>query len=266
MTSTQRPINVLLVDDEQEACDNLKNILTEYVDSDINIVGVAYNTREAEQQIAKYAPDAVFLDIEMPNENAFAFLDRIAPHNFEVIFVTAYDEYAVKAFKLNAVDYILKPISIPELKNAVEKLRQKIQFRQVIAGGSSNYSELFSLKNNRVKIQKITLKDAGNIEVVDLKNIYFLEAQGSYSRVLFNKDSAMKEITMSTSLSDYEDMLPSDIFYRIHKSYLINCKHVKKILRDDHQVVMQAGNMLPVSRRRFTALIDFLKNNYQYEE
>src|ERR1700740_2529996 len=122
MPADHLSLNVLIVDDEMEACANLQHILSEYVDKEINIVGIANNTREAEAAIAKAAPAAVFLDIEMPNENAFHFLERIAPFNFEVIFVTAYDEYAVKAFKLNAVDYILKPISINELNQAVQRL------------------------------------------------------------------------------------------------------------------------------------------------
>src|ERR1700689_5825299 len=125
MPSDNALLNVLIVDDEMEACDNLKNILMEYVDKEINIAGIANNTREAEAQINNFLPDAVFLDIEMPNENAFHFLSRISPFGFEVIFVTAYDEYAIKAFKLNAVDYILKPISIAELTAAVQKLKEK---------------------------------------------------------------------------------------------------------------------------------------------
>src|SRR6202012_3296754 len=116
------------------ACINLKNILREYVDREINVVGVANNTREAEKQITRFSPNAIFLDIEMPNENAFHFLTRISPFEFEVIFVTAYDEYAVKAFKLNAVDYILKPISIEEVSNAVTKAKEHIAYKKLIAG------------------------------------------------------------------------------------------------------------------------------------
>jgi len=97
-------LNVIIVDDEMDACKNLQKILVEYVDSGINILSIANSTAEAEKQILEHKPDVVFLDIEMPNENAFEFLDRIVEINFEVIFVTAYDEYAIKAFKLNAID------------------------------------------------------------------------------------------------------------------------------------------------------------------
>jgi len=103
--------------------------------------------------------------------------------------------------------------------------------------------------------------------VVDFRNIYFIEAQGSYSRILFSKQNVTKEITMSVSLADYEEMLPDEIFYRIHKSYLINCGHVKKILKDEvNQVIINGKFTLPISRRRFAPLLEFLKTNDYYDE
>src|SRR5690242_15259365 len=126
MPANSKSLQVLIVDDEKKACTNLKNILLEFVDPGIVIAGIANSTAEAESLIADTTPDAIFLDIEMPTENAFHFLDRISPVNFEVIFVTAYEEYAVRAFRLNAVDYILKPISIAELKKAVQRLKDRI--------------------------------------------------------------------------------------------------------------------------------------------
>ena len=257
-------INVIIVDDEKEACTNLEFILKEYVDADINVVGLANSTAEAEKLIRALSPDAVFSDVEMPNENAFQFLQRIAPLPFEVVFITAYDEYAIRAFKLNAIDYILKPISIVELKNAVEKLKQRIAYKKALIIDENNisYSELATLVSNKARHQKITLKDNNRVEVVNIANILFIEAQGSYCKVYFLKDNNPREIIVSTSISDYEELLPADIFYRIHKSYLINCTHVSKILKEDAaQVVMKDKNTLPVSRRRFLPLIEFLKSN-----
>lgn len=265
--SAEAKINVILVDDEKEASANLKSILDEYVAKDINVVGIAHNTADAEKLINSLAPEAVFLDIEMPNENAFHFLDRITPFNFEVIFVTAYDEYAVKAFKLNAVDYILKPISITELTNAVQRLREKLEYKKMVANSSSSYSDLSSVVKNKGKSHKITLKDGNHFEVVDFKNIYFLEAQGSYSRVVFLKDEAVKEMIMSTSLSDYEELMPAELFYRIHKSFMINCMHVKKIIKGEAgQVLINDSYTLPISRRKFLPLLEFLMNNDYYHE
>jgi len=267
MTPSAEQVRVILVDDEKEACTNLKNLLFDYVDRDIVIVGVAHNTREAEALINKLNPDAVFLDIEMPNENAFHFLDRIKPFKFEVIFVTAYDEYAVRAFKLNAIDYILKPISINELAVAVSKLKEKLHIKQLLTNNYISFSDLSRHVKDKNKNQKITFRDGNGIEVVDFKDILYMEANGSYSIVLFKKDNVVKELTMSVSLSDYEDMLPHDLFYRIHKSYLINCMHIRKVLKEDlSQVILKGEYQLPVSRRRFPAMLDFLKNNkFTYE-
>src|SRR4051812_32436582 len=124
MPANEKAMRVLIIDDEQEACDNLKNILSEYIDSNIHVLRTANDTIAAQWLITELNPDAIFLDIDMHNENAFEFLQRIYPYNFEIIFVTAYDEFAIKAFKLNAIDYILKPINIDELTNAIIKLRE----------------------------------------------------------------------------------------------------------------------------------------------
>ncbi len=133
-----KQIQILIVDDEKKACANLRNILLEFVDPGLQIVGEANSTMEAEQLIAIHKPDAIFLDIEMPNENAFHFLERIAPFDFEVIFVTAYEEYAIRAFRLNAIDYILKPISIKDLSTAVQKLKDRIRHKRIIDNKNFN--------------------------------------------------------------------------------------------------------------------------------
>ncbi len=257
-------IKIIILDDEKEACNNLKNIITEYIDTKIEIVGIANNTIQAGKLIDQYQPDALFLDIDMPSENAFNFLTRITPFNFEVIFVTAYDDYAIKAFKLNAIDYILKPISIVELKNAVDKLSERLKAKKLIASKTSTYNDIGSLINGKAKNSRITLKDGNHIEVIEFSDIYFIEAQGSYSRILFQKNNTAKEIVMSTSLAEYEEIFPKDLFYRIHKSYLINCRHVKNIIKDEFCHVVIKDFNLPVSRRRFPLLVDFLKTNDFY--
>ena len=265
---TNFPINALIVDDEKKACTNLKNMLTEYVPDGLNIAGMAHNTRDAEKQIGDVNPDVVFLDIEMPNENAFHFLDRIAPINFEVIFVTSYNEYAIKAFRLNAVDYILKPISISELVSAVEKLKDRIRFKKTLPQYTpAAYTQISEEVNNRNAAHKIILKSTNSTEVVDFKHIFFIEAQSSYSKFVFTKGTAIREVVMSNPLSDYEELLPTDIFYRIHRSYLVNCGLIKKIWKNgSNRLQLQDNIILPVSRRRFPLLLDFLKQNHHYDE
>lgn len=260
MANADVKLNVLIIDDEIEACRNLKSILLEYIDPDINIMGIANSSAEAEKQLQQFNPDAVFLDIEMPAENAFSFLERIAPVHFEVIFVTAYDEYAVRAFKLNAVDYILKPISIPELANAVTKLKERVLFKTHFNPANSDFTELSRQINTRQKLNKIALKGNNNVEIVAFKDILYVEAFGGYSKVFFMRDGAIADIFTSYAISEYEDMLPPEHFYRIHKSYLINCDQIKKIHKDESPtVLLQSGQTIPVSRRRFSSLLEFLQ-------
>jgi len=255
-------VNALIVDDEKKAGANLTYMLKEYVDPGINVVGIAKNTEEAEKQIHFHSPDVVFLDIEMPHENAFHFLERITPFNFEVVFITAYDEYAVKAFKLNAIDYILKPISINELKAAVHKLKEKLAYK-TLAGGNPSYLEISNTISGKKQPHSITLKDTNCVEVIDFNDIYFIEAQSSYSKIIFLKDAYAKEMIMSNPLAEYEDMLPADQFYRIHRSYLINCRRIKKIFNDGAaQVRISDDFTVPVSRRRYPFFLEFLKNNH----
>lgn len=255
-----KPTKVLIVDDEKKACTNLYTILKEYIDLDILIAGVANSAWEAELLIREHKPDALFLDIEMPNENAFTFLDRIAPVDFEVVFVTAYDEYALRAFKLNAIDYILKPISIPELKKAYQKLQDRLKYKQLVSEQRISYSELNEQVQDKAKPRKIALRDNTTTELVDFMDILFVEAQSSYSKIVFMKQKVVKEMTLSNPLSDYEAMLPEALFYRIHRSFLINCKHIKRIVNEaNSQVIMKNDLAIPVSRRRYASLIDYLK-------
>ncbi len=260
MVNTDIKLNVLLIDDEIEACRNLRSILLEYIDPAINIVGEAHSAAEAEKQLQLHNPDAVFLDIEMPHENAFQFLERVSPIHFEVVFVTAYDEYAVKAFKLNAVDYILKPISIAELTNAVAKLKERIRYKAHFGAAGTDFTEVSKQITSKSKLNKIALKGNNNVEIVAFKDILYIEAFGGYSKVFFLRDNVLVDMLTSYSIAEYEDMLPSEIFYRVHKSFLINCDHIKKIHKDESPtIILNSAHTIPVSRRRFSALLEFLQ-------
>lgn len=255
-------MNVLLIDDEPEACANLQNILSEYIDEHIVIAGIAYNTKDAEEKIAELQPDAIFLDIEMPNENAFQFLERLSPINFEIIFVTAYDEYAVRAFKLNAVDYILKPINIDELIKAVKKLKERVTYRKVVNSNTTGhrYSELAQQINLKKKQQQLILRDNNTWETVPFKNVTYVKAMGSYCKIFYIDGDEEQSVLMSRSIAEYEEIFPEEIFFRVHRSYLVNCSYIKKILKDDVlSIQLQDKTILPIGRRRFSDLVLFLK-------
>ncbi|KAA5534853.1 response regulator transcription factor [Taibaiella lutea] len=258
--SSRDRLKVIIVDDEPTACNNLKNTLLQHIDRNIDICAIAHNTEEATYYIQQYKPDALFLDIEMPAENAFHFLERIYPFDFEIVFVTAFDEYAVRAFKLNAIDYILKPISITEIRQATDRLLEKIVYKKLTEERSTEYKELVAQMTGNYEPKKIFLKELNNIVAVAFADIYFIEAMGSYSKLNFLRDGKEQQIVMSHSIAEYEDLLPKDVFFRIHKSYLINCRYIKKVTKD-HYVSLEINDTyhIPVSRRRYPFMLEFIK-------
>lgn len=255
-------INVLIVDDEIEACENLSAMLHKY--ADINIVGTANTTTDAERMIVKLQPQVVFLDIEMHEENAFQFLDRIAPFDFDIIFVTAYDEYAIWAFKVNAIDYILKPIDPDEISRSLKRIKEKY------AKGSGSdmpamlpFAPLELQIRDREKPQQIMLRNTDHHEVVLFKDIVYIEAIGRYSKIFFYRDSILKWILMSRNISEYEELFPANWFFRSHRSFLVNCTYIKQLQKDKEAsfVLLKDKQKLPVSRRKYPDLMLFLKSN-----
>lgn len=256
------PIRALILDDEIEACRNLEILLSRYWSNSIEIVGIAQSTEEAEKIIHKMKPEVLFIDIEMPGENAFHFLERIDRTSFEIIFVTAYDEYALRALKLNAIDYILKPISLDEVEEAIKKLKEKMLMRQLTLGMMplNNISNLAEQYNNRKQIESLVLRTKTELLMLDFKEIIYIEAIGSYTNFHFVKDENLGQILMSHPLTEYEELLPSSMFFRIHKTFLINSIYVNKIIKEEqYQLKMSYDIVLPISRRRQQSFFEFLK-------
>jgi two-component system LytT family response regulator len=253
-------LKVAIIDDEHEACRYLQNVIQEEAE-DIIIAGVAHSAQEAEELINIHNPDAIFLDINMPGENVFDFLGRIKHVSFEVIFATSYDEYAIRAFKLNALDYVLKPICREEVSAVLEKLRKRIKYNLYLQQSSSMLNEVSLRKCLKETQNKIVLKDGNSMVVVPFNDICYVEARGNYSFIVFYYSNLYRNIIMSHPIAEYEELLPDDIFFRVHKSYLINCRRIEKI-RTNPQVNLQIsdGSTVPVSRRRFPLLIEFLRS------
>lgn len=256
----QLDLKILIVDDEEDACNNLKNLLLQFDDPRIHISGIAHNTFEAERQIQAIKPNVIFLDIEMPNENAFQFIERTMPVEFEVVFVTAYDEFAVNAFKLNAVDYILKPIAITDLQRAIHGLQKRLHYKSIF-DHDLPFGQLFKNLKDRATPQQIVLKKNSTSEIVDIRHILFIEAMRSYSKIYYLKGNVEKDAIASYSISDYEDMLPQPPFFRIHKSYLVNCVYAKQIIQQSHTVVLNEKHRLSISTRKLTDFLKFIKAN-----
>ena len=249
---------VIIVDDETNACYNLKDIIENYIpESDIQIAGIATTTREAERLVNELKPDAIFLDIEMHEENGFQFLERISPFNFEIIFVTAYDNFAIKALKLNALDYILKPISMSELSAAILKLNAKLKHNRVMKP-HEEYKDLSAgLKNNKTN-NYIKLRTANAVDIVLFENILFVKAQGAYSVFYFKAAGVIKEVTTSYTIAEYEELLPPSIFFRVHRSFLVNCNYIHNLRIEANTLKIKDHQYdIPVSRRKMPEFLSF---------
>lgn len=241
-------MKVLIVDDEHNARENLKILLERHVPS-VTVKGMAGSVKEALVEVERLKPDIVFLDIEMPNENGFAFLEKVPELNFDVVFVTAYDHYALKAFKFSAVDYLLKPVDIDELKSAVERITNKRK------SNSNNVKVLMENKGQPgIANKKIVLSLSDQFLFVELKDIIRLEAEDYYTWFYFcNRE----RVLISRNLGEYEDLLAEQDFFRVHKSHLINLNHIHKVLKADGGiVVMSDSSQVPISKVKKN---DFLK-------
>jgi two-component system, LytTR family, response regulator len=236
-------MRAIIIDDEQHCITTLAWNIKEYC-PEIEIVAEAKNGEEGLVVVSKYKPDLVFLDIEMPFLSGIDMLHQIDDVSFKVIFTTAYNHYAIKAIKLSAIDYLLKPIDKDELIASIEKAKLTSQLE-------NNTDKIHTFKHNLNSIsllQKITIPSNEGILFFDISSIINLEAQGNYTCIYF--DDGTKVVSTRT-LKEYEDALPEDLFFRCHNSHVINLKHIKKYIRGDGGFVeLSHGREIEVSRRR----------------
>lgn len=237
-------IRCILVDDEPLSLATLEELLRKYCPS-VVVEGKAVNPIQGAELARELNPDLVFLDIEMPFGNAFDMLDKLEPVTFEVIFVTAFNEYALKAFRYSAADYLLKPINIEELQEAVGKIERRIGEKNV---NTRIASLLENLNQGPGPFKKISLPTTEGFIVEDIDNIMYLHAEGSYTYIHL-KDN--QKILVSKHLKEFEDMLPELNFCRIHHSSIININYVKKYFKGrGGEVEMQDGETILISTRK----------------
>lgn len=237
-------IRTVLIDDEIDSIKILQKLLGSYCPQ-VEVVGTAEGVETATLLIHATRPDLVFLDIEMMQGNAFDLLNRLQPINFQVIFVTAFDNYAVRAFKYSAVDYLLKPLDINRLVTAVDKVFSKFEKEDVLA---QMKMLLENLSNISVSDQKIAIPTLTGLSFVALGDIIRLEAKGGYT-VICMVDR--QQILATRAIKDYEDILPPNIFYRIHNSHIINLQKIKKYQKGrGGSVIMEDNSNIEVAIRR----------------
>lgn len=237
-------INALIIDDEPKNIRILQGLLEESC-PEVTVTGEAVSAESAIPLIHEKQPDLVFLDIEMPYGNAFDLLDKIMPVNFEIIFITAFDDYTLKAFKYSALDYLLKPVSIDELKNAVRKAKEKIRVKNI---NQQLQNLLFNINKTNSSLQKIALPCKDGLVFVLLTDIIRFEAKAGYTNVFA---VTHQKYVSSRSIKEYEEILPDDIFFRIHNSHIINLNWVKKYHKGRGGLIeMSDGAMIEVATRR----------------
>ncbi len=257
-------LNCLIVDDEEYSRSSLFYLLKQHC-PEIKVNGYAKSVAEAKNLLDVYKIDVVFLDIAMPRENGFALIPKVAEVNASVIFTTAYDQYAIKAFKINAIDYLLKPIDIGELKEAVKKC---ILLRNLIDNASTNNAYSDTLNNlydhladgYKQTSKTITINGSFGFKVISLDEIIYIEAADNYAIFyLVNNES----IISKKPLGEYEEMLQSSHFFRIHKSSIINLKFLKDYSSvNGGFITLTNGISIPVSRRRIADFLQEVKNFY----
>ena len=233
----------IIIDDEAKGRLALRQKLQDYC-PEIILLGEASNGNEGLSLINRQHPDIVFLDIEMPVMNGFEMLQRIENKNFHLIFTTAYDQYAIKAIKYAAFDYLLKPIDIDELKTTISKIKE---------GGQEDTKKQVeflydNIRHPQKKLHKLAIPSLEGLMFYDINDIIHLEASSNYTNIfLANKT----KIIASKTLKEFEELLPEDIFFRTHHSHLINLDYIKRYVKGDGgQIEMQNGNFVDVSRRK----------------
>jgi len=237
-------ISAVIIDDEPGNVVTLVELVKQYC-PEVSIVGTAPDPLKGYALIKQTDPALVFLDIEMPYGNAFDLLDKLLPISFEVVFITAFNEYAIKAFKYAALDYILKPVNINELKEAVNKVSKRLEEKNT---NTRINTLLKNFRSENAGVQKLALPTAGGCSFEDTGNIMYLQAEGSYTYV-YSKGNV--KLLVSKNLKDFEDILPPDLFCRIHHSFIVNLNYVKKYYKGrGGYIQMEDGNTIEISIRK----------------
>lgn len=235
-------MKAVLIDDEISNLENLRTLLNKHCPQ-VSIMATAQNVTDAVDVIEKYLPDLVFLDIQMGKRTGFDLLRLVQTQNFEVIFVTAYDQYGIQAVKFAALDYLLKPIDIEELINAVSKAESKLSTQ--IRTSQLDFL-MQQLKKPDANMSKIALQMQSEIRYVALSEIIRCEADNTYTHFYL---SGSEKILVSKPLKEYADLLKPNGFIRTHQSHLVNPKYVKSWLKEDGGVLLLSSEeKIPISK------------------
>lgn len=241
-------IKAVIIDDEPKAIQGLVWELSNF-DDELEVIATFTEPEKAIPYLKSSKIDCLFLDIEMPTMDGFQFLEKLEHKDFAVVITTAYNEYAITALKNEAIDYLLKPIDTDDLADTITKIK-----KHNTKGFSADKFEDILLKfNNKLHHKKITINTDGKLVFLEPKDIYYVASDGNYS-TLYLSDN--KKIVVTKKLKEMNELFPSDQFFRIHNSYIINLQKIKEFLKTDGYVVLENNAKIPVSRQKKS---EFLK-------
>ncbi len=247
-------IKALIVDDEINNRENLNSLVREYC-KEVEVIGMADSVDAAFRIIKSNKPDLLFLDIKMPKKNGFALLEQLGDIDFEVIIVTAYDQFAIQAIKFCAIDYLLKPINVVELSQAVDNVSKRLDQKQE----NERLKQLVSQLNNQGLSTKIGLASQNKIDFVEIARITRCEADNNYTHVYLDN---LEKMTISKTLKEFEELLGDHGFIRIHQSHLVNSAHIKSLQKSDGGYVqMLDDSIVPISRTRKNEIVAQIKKS-----
>jgi two-component system LytT family response regulator len=248
-------INAIVVDDDKKCIRALSTLLQSSAQK-VRILAECGSADEAKKAIGDLHPDIIFLDVEMPVKNGFDLLDELEEINFDIVFTTAFEQYAIKAIKSSALDFLLKPVTEKDLIGALHRFDTKKNKTQTIRQVEV-LLENYGLHNESNK--KIAVPTSNGLEFLRTDNIVRLEADNSYTTFFLDDKT---KLMVAKTLKDMEELLPSNKFYRVHHSHLVNIDFIKRFQKSDGgMLIMEDKSIIPVSRQRKEELLEKLKNN-----
>ncbi len=236
-------IKTIIIEDEQQSAEVLNLMLKKFSDI-IEVVDICNTPAKGVESIQKKSPDLVFLDIEMPRMNGFEMLKKLGPVDFNIVFTTAYNKYAINAIKISALDYLLKPIDKDELARAIRKCQLSLEQRDM---GYKMDVLLKNLSQHNALEKTLTLASVDGVRFIKMKDIIRLEANGRYTKFYLNN----KEVIVSSrTLGDFEETLAANEFFRIHETHIINLLYIDRFHKGNNYVLLSDKTELPLARRR----------------
>lgn len=250
-----KDFKVVLIDDEADGVESLKLFLQESYPS-FKIIGIANSVKSAVELLSAETPDLVFLDIEMPDGSGFDILERLNSPSFNIIFVTAYNQYAIKAFKYSAVDYLLKPFDLTDMKAAIDKVITK----ELSAAEKEAQMQALLQNARKEKPEKLVIATSESIDFINISDIIHIQSDGNYCTLrIKNRESLL----VSKNLGEFETKLEDFPFFRTHQSHIVNLNFVQKVSRFEGDIQLEGGSVAILSRRKRNEFFSAMETNVQ---